>query len=322
MQKYLFGLLIIVLSVAAIFSGWKFFQPVSNAEEVKRGNPLDAKNLPLGDGKVSATAKRGYVMSCQQRFFGGGAFRDGDWIHADGTWDATAKPEVGGDVHWNGKYEIKLDGDKRKLIGNGLPVDHNTGIFPIRSSEESFKYDRNPNSIREIQTVYELPATPQIAATPTCVPMGAIGVLKSGVVIFNALDAGGKDAVAHEIQDKCNGHPQPEGQYHYHNISKCVEEKPSGQHSALIGYALDGFGVFGRYGEGGKELTNADLDECHGHAHEILWDGKMINMYHYHATEEYPYTIGCFKGTPVAVRNGDGGRRPPGGGRPPFPPPF
>ena len=32
-----------------------------------------------------------------------------------------------------------------------------------------------------------------------------------------------------------------------------------------MGYAIDGFGIFGRYGDGGKALTSADLDECHGH---------------------------------------------------------
>jgi len=48
-------------------------------------------------------------------------------------------------------------------------------------------------------------------------------------------------------------------------------------------------------------LTNADLDECHGHTSEIVWDGVAQQMYHYNATAEYPYTVGCFKGTPVNV---------------------
>lgn len=48
-------------------------------------------------------------------------------------------------------------------------------------------------------------------------------------------------------------------------------------------------------------MTNADLDECHGHTHTIDWDGARVAMYHYHATWEFPYVVGCFKGTP-AVR--------------------
>ncbi len=65
-----------------------------------------------------------------------------------------------------------------------------------------------------------------------------------------------------------------------------------------MGYALDGFGLFGRYGEAGKVLSNADLDECHGHTHEVVWDGKPTTIYHYHATWEYPYTVGCYRAKP------------------------
>jgi hypothetical protein len=30
----------------------------------------------------------------------------------------------------------------------------------------------------------------------------------------------------------------------------------------------------------------------------VLWDGEMIELYHYHWTYDFPYNIGCFKGTP------------------------
>ena len=40
-----------------------------------------------------------------------------------------------------------------------------------------------------------------------------------------------------------------------------------------------------------------DLDACHGHTHAILWDGASKEMYHYHATWDFPYTIGCLRGT-------------------------
>jgi hypothetical protein len=69
----------------------------------------------------------------------------------------------------------------------------------------------------------------------------------------------------------------------------------------LAGYAHDGFGIYGHRGEQGKELTNADLDVCHGHSHEIYWDKKKVKLYHYHATWEYPYTLGCYRGKPIDV---------------------
>jgi len=43
-------------------------------------------------------------------------------------------------------------------------------------------------------------------------------------------------------------------------------------------------------------ITNAQLDECHGHTAPVMWDGKMTNIYHYHLNREYPYSIGCFHG--------------------------
>jgi hypothetical protein len=142
----------------------------------------------------------------------------------------------------------------------------------------------------------ELPADPNVDVSPHCAP-GAVGILLSGSVLFNALDAPGRDAVAHETQDSCQGHPQESGVYHYHSLSSCVkDEAESDGHSKLVGYAVDGFGIFGRKGMGGKTLNSDDLDECHGHTHEITWDGKKVVMYHYHATWDFPYTVGCLRG--------------------------
>jgi hypothetical protein len=110
------------------------------------------------------------------------------------------------------------------------------------------------------------------------------------------------DPVAGLPMDQCWGHPYAE-QYHYHGYSwKCFPNQgEAGSHSPLFGYAIDGFGVYGPRGEGGILLTNADLDECHGHIHEIEWDGEKKEMYHYHVNNEYPYSIGCYRGTPVAL---------------------
>ena len=45
-----------------------------------------------------------------------------------------------------------------------------------------------------------------------------------------------------------------------------------------------------------KGRSSADLDECHGHTHQITWDGQEMSMYHYHATWDFPYTVGCMRG--------------------------
>ena len=48
-------------------------------------------------------------------------------------------------------------------------------------------------------------------------------------------------------------------------------------------------------------LTNKDLDECHGTTSKVWWDGKYVKMYHYVLTAQFPYSLGCFRGTPVKL---------------------
>ncbi len=262
---------------------------------------VDLKHLPIGDGRLSTEPKVGSVWSCRTRFRRtGGAHASGAWIHGDGTYDFTAKPTVDGAVQWPSAFEIKQTHDKRSIDGNRLPQDP-TGQFPISASDDAYAFDRNPNSIAPATYHVTLPANPEVAESASCLPLGEIGVLVNGGYFFNALDARGEDAVAHEIQDSCQGHPERTGAYHYHSVTTCLDKQDAGSgHSALMGYALDGFGIYGHRGEDGKPLTNADLDICHGHTHPIEWDHKQVNLYHYHATWEYPYTIGCYRGKPAS----------------------
>lgn len=259
---------------------------------------VNPARLPIGDGKISTTPKVGYVMRCGTGpGNGGGAFRDGPWIKSDGTFDLTAKTSVSGSVPWTSSLELTSSGNARQLSGNGLP-NHPTGTYPIASSDPAYRFDRNPNRIQAQNLRYTLPATPSVASAPSCLTPGAIAVMLTGAVVFDGLDATNRDAVAHEVQDTCQGHPERTGVYHYHNLTGCIPD-PGTSHSSLLGYALDGFGLYGYRGSDGQQLTNADLDECHGHTHEIEWNGQKVVMYHYHATLEYPYTIACFRGTPV-----------------------
>lgn len=66
-----------------------------------------------------------------------------------------------------------------------------------------------------------------------------------------------------------------------------------------MGYALDGFGIYVKQADGNL-LTNSGLDDCHGRTSPVEWDGRRIDLYHYVVTVEYPYTVGCFCGTPGA----------------------
>lgn len=274
---------------------------------------IDPARIPLGDGKVTMDGPRvGYVYVCRLPRGGGGAQHSGPWISADGTtWDATKKISVQGSAEWPAGLKMSVYGGTREIMSDGLP-DHVTGIFPVQPDDPAYQYDRNPNSIMPRLLDWRLPAHPEIAAHPYCLNMGAIGILLSGARLFNAIDAEGRDAVAHEVQDECQGHPQRNGQYHYHSVSPCAVHDRPGHHSPLVGYAADGFGIYGNLGEHGVPLTDADLDACHGHTHRITVNGVSKVEYHYHATKEFPYTVGCFRGKPVRLDPRPSGFRPRG----------
>jgi len=62
-------------------------------------------------------------------------------------------------------------------------------------------------------------------------------------------------------------------------------------HSEIIGFAMDGYPIYGPFSCDG--LLPGDLDVCNGHEHDD------IAGYHYHTTPVYPYIIGCFHGQVV-----------------------
>jgi YHYH protein len=288
-------------------------QPTTTTVAVA-ASAVDRTRLVLGDGKSASVPTVGMVYSCNP----GTAKSSGNdrpWLNGDGTWNAILKPTVQGDVAWAAAQVRWLtSATTRGITGTGLPP-HSTGVFPIQKTDPVFTYDRNPNSISAQTISVNIALQPKLAANPTCMSGGAIGYTLTGVALFNGFDADQRDAPAHEIQDRCGGHPEKNGAYHYHNLSTCLDNSGSG-HSPLVGYALDGFGIFGNRGVDGVELTNASLDECHGHSHDVAIDGVMVNQYHYHATAMFPYTVGCFRGTPTRLgpnAAGAGGAAPSGG---------
>ena len=259
---------------------------------------LDLTRLKVSNDGVRTTGpKRGYLYLCNRPNGRGGASQEGPWIHGS-TWDYTEKLLVDGAVEWpEASYRVRLSGSTRVLSGNGLPTSHTTGAYPISQSDDVYRYDRNPNAIRSQTVRFELPARPRKASSAQCISGGAVGVLDSGVALFHAVDATGRDAAANEVQDSCDGHPQISGVYHYHALPRCLMTGSKGAHSKRIGWALDGFPIYGPRGEGGEYMRNSRLDACHGHTHTIVIDGRKRSTYHYHATMEFPYTVACFRGT-------------------------
>lgn len=257
----------------------------------------DCTKLRLGDAFLTTTTPaRGRLYSCT----GASPNAPGStrslitWFDdASGTWDLLRKPwlPAGRFATSPGTFEMSEAAGVRTIRVNNLPVDGKVGDWPMTNYAPLTAIDRNPGTPSARSYTFSLPVTPAAAVIPGCVALGAIGVTLNGVVLYNAADARGNDAVAHEIVDEHGGHPA-QTDYHYHFVPERLDASTAGNtHSGIIGYIRDGFALYGYRGEGGVELSNADLDECHGHSHGTLG-------YHYHATIEYPYTIGCYRGTP------------------------
>jgi hypothetical protein len=256
--------------------------------------------LPLGDNQYSSSPERGKIDLCNP-----GMLQPANdtttlpWVHGS-TWNLTQKAFVSGQVSWSdATFQNQVQGSTRVLSGDDLPVGETTGTFPVSPTDPAFAYRPDESHIVASNFTLRLPAMPKVASNPTCLG-GDVGVTIDGVALLDGFDANGRDAGAQEVQDACQGHPNQLG-YHRHAMPLCLLSKDSGTgQSRLLGYALDGFGIYGPRGAHGKVLTNADLDACHGTTSTVTWNGKRVRMYHYVFTWEFPYTVGCFRGTPVS----------------------
>ncbi len=254
--------------------------------------------VPLGDYKYSTTvAKKGSVFLCNARKDNPGSSVNGPWI--DGrTWNYKEKIAISGAVSWpTAKFTNTVSGSTRTLVTNALPISHTTGVFPVAKSDPAAMYDPNPNTISAQSITQKVPSNPVYSETPYCMG-GEVGIMLTGVPLFNAFDAGLRDAPAHELQDSCDGHPQGSGEYHYHGISSCMKNEGV---DTVLGYAYDGFPITGAKVAEGKYLTTDDLDECHGITSDVIIDGKKKSTYHYVMTVDFPYSASCFRAKPVTT---------------------
>ncbi|MFN6161852.1 MAG: YHYH protein [Planctomycetota bacterium] len=203
------------------------------------------------------------------------------------------------DSNKDGIPNLRLSHDENHLIvqSQGYP-NHPTAVFPNSG---------NPNSIRVQDFTFRFPLVPRKAEAVTRLPMGPIGMTLNGVVFFNPFEMAGQNAVEGYDEvwlDSCCGHPQQTGVYHYHKYPTCVKSPfvDSGKgHSPIIGFAFDGFPVYGPFesdGQRAMELTGERaLDACNGH-------DDPVRGYHYHVTpNRFPYILGGYAGVIEASNN-------------------
>lgn len=210
-----------------------------------------------------------------------------------------------------------------------------------------------PNGLKEQTWAWKVPLKPTLAANTTSIVdvLGTLGFTTTGLPIYGptegpqpATEAFG-DPIYNGILDTCGGHTGFNADYHLHALYDDVYCNITS--SFIIGYALDGFPIYNSVGcldvdctETAQFVSGYDmsgdptsyswkaytynstgktnvLDECNG---RIGPDGT----YRYHATDAFPYIIGCFAGTSTTQSGNAAANMPPmggNGGNPPPPPP-
>ncbi|MEP1868922.1 MAG: YHYH protein [Paraglaciecola sp.] len=144
-----------------------------------------------------------------------------------------------------------------------------------------------------VASTYLIPVTPVFRSSAGNLS-GNTGVALNGV---NMAAAAPTEAIlsAYTIAafDDCVGHVNPVAGYHYHGANHGDGDCPAiafevDGHAGMIGYAMDGFAIYGMLDENGDEAT--DLDSCRGQTDDV-------RGYHYHSAGPGENTfIGCFSG--------------------------
>ena len=148
-------------------------------------------------------------------------------------WGMTCHP-----FHQN--VDISIENGFVIVEGNGIP-DHDMGNFPGECA--------NPNNVIAMDDRWMLPIDPSPTNNPevdVLNQLGPTGIWVNGLAFYNPYDGPGNDAPATICFDVCNNHPSPDGRLHTHQFNPCIEPY-SGGHSALIGFAFDGYPVYGPY---------------------------------------------------------------------------
>ena len=174
--------------------------------------------------------------------------------------------------------------------------------------------------------------SPTLSTTPLTRD-AALGVAVNGVPIYD-YTAGGEmtqqDLNHHQAHldtlqtgqlDVCGGHTGRGDDYHYHAKPSCmIAQMANAEKDPIIGWAFDGFPIYGDNNPDGSSISQGDLDLCNGQPDEDFG-------YRYHTSADAPYIVQCLRGEvadfdrlprvrPLLKEDGGGAApgRPPRGG--------
>ena len=156
--------------------------------------------------------------------------------------------------------------------------------------------------------VAPIPLRPNLGSQPITRD-AALGVAVNGVPIYD-YTAGGEmseeDLYHHQTKhdtlltqqlDVCGGHAGRGDDYHYHVKPTCmIEQMENAGDDAIIGWAFDGFPIYGDNNPDGTTIRADDLDVCNGQIDETFG-------YRYHTSDSAPYIVQCLIGEVASVRS-------------------
>lgn len=242
-----------------------------------------------------------------------------------------------------------------EVVANGMSCTFSSNSVPNHAFNTSGAHFVKP--VTEMASQFTIPRNPSRAANSTPLSQRSFDAIMLNGVVLDILSAGcfrpsgpradqnGNVAIGCNAErdrwlldplgpgagfgpDAHNAHTQPDGRYHYHgNPMAMFDNNPGSEGSPVIGFAADGFPIFGSYfmddagqlrrarsgytlragkrptssgNPGGVydgmyvddyEFTNAgDLDEC---------NGMTVNgQYGYYVTDSYPWVLKCLSGRP------------------------
>jgi hypothetical protein len=263
-------------------------------------------------------------------------------------------------VNTTSTYTWSCSGTTRSLSGNGIPDHPVTGgnfATPVRGQVIASTFPLTPVNTgtavgAAMQPVgYAINAVKLDPGTAGTCRADATSTLPGG----GCVAAAGQDPWRIEAfggaftfgTDENNAHTQPDGAYHYHAMPEGLMIKANkGQGMILVGWAADGFPVYGRFGytvaanaasgltvmraswqkkavpDAGRPAVSIfpmgtfqqDYSYVAGSGDLDECNGRVgvtpefpSGIYHYYLTETYPYIQRCLKGT----RLGGGGPPPP-----------
>lgn len=202
---------------------------------------------------------------------------DGHFVSNIGTFYSDAKWKL-----YNEDGSIKVTFTQKECEGAARP--------DVEDIYKNHCVECQPSFYHDHITTYYIPINPIYQASSSKLRRGIVGLAFNGV---NFDPPAPTDAIlkAHTLAplDDCGGHVNPHSGYHYHAVKGCTKEiAQTDGHAPMIGYAIDGFGIYSLLNKDGD--APKDLDSCGGHEDET-------RGYHYHAGEPGSnQIIGCLNG--------------------------